>query len=153
MLNKTCHHRASSAWESGASGLGGSEASWDQGENQGVTFPTLDPITPRCGLTPSGNDLMSQQHHPLLLPHPDPKGLALCFCTCPRQSLDLDCSCLACRVSDESSIVSIMSIPLYIICCFSLVIYNICTLCLIFVSMINMCLGVFLLEFILYGSL
>ena len=30
---------------------------------------------------------------------------------------------------------------------------NICSLCLIFVNLINMCLGVFCLEFILFGTL
>ena len=38
-------------------------------------------------------------------------------------------------------------------CCFSLVAFNICSLCLIFVNLINMCLGVFRLEFILFGIL
>ena len=31
--------------------------------------------------------------------------------------------------------------------------FNICSLCLIFVNLINMCLGVFCLEFILFGTL
>jgi len=46
-----------------------------------------------------------------------------------------------------------MGIPLYVICCFSLAAFNICSLCLIFVNLINMCLGVFCLEFILFGTL
>ena len=46
-----------------------------------------------------------------------------------------------------------MGIPLYIIYCFSLAAFNICSLCLIFVILINLCLGIFLLEFILFGSL
>src|SRR5574337_1092971 len=46
-----------------------------------------------------------------------------------------------------------MGIPLCVICCFSLAAFNICSLCLIFVNLINMCLGVFLLGFILFGTL
>ena len=38
-------------------------------------------------------------------------------------------------------------------CCFSLVAFNILSLCLVFVSLISLCLGVFLLGFILYGTL
>ena len=61
-------------------------------------------------------------------------------------------SLLACRVSAERS-VNLMGIPLYVICCFSLAAFNIFSLYLIFDSLINMCLGVFLLGFILYGTL
>ena len=43
-------------------------------------------------------------------------------------------------------------IPLYIICCFSLVTFNIFS-SLIFVNLINICIGMFLLVFILYGTL
>ena len=46
-----------------------------------------------------------------------------------------------------------MGFPFYVTCCFSLVAFNILSLCLIFVSLISMCLGMFLLEFILYGTL
>ena len=46
-----------------------------------------------------------------------------------------------------------MGIPLGVICCFSLAAFNICSLCLIFANLINMCLGVFLLGFILFGTL
>ena len=46
-----------------------------------------------------------------------------------------------------------MGIPLYVNCCFSLAVFNIFSLHLIFVSLINMCLGVFLLGFVLYGTL
>lgn len=56
---------------------------------------------------------------------------------------------LASRVSFESSTVSLMGIPLYILCYFSLTAFNICPLCLIFLSLISMCLGMF----ILYGTL
>ena len=38
-------------------------------------------------------------------------------------------------------------------CCFSLPAFNILSLCLVFVSLSNMCLGMFLLGFILYGTL
>ena len=44
-----------------------------------------------------------------------------------------------------------MGFPLYVTCCFSLAAFNILSLYLVFVSLISMCLGVFLLEFILYG--
>ena len=46
-----------------------------------------------------------------------------------------------------------MGIPLCVICYFSLAAFNICSLCLIFVNLINMCLGVFLLGFLLFGTL
>ena len=46
-----------------------------------------------------------------------------------------------------------MGVPLYVTCCFSLAAFNILSLCLVFVSLISMCLGVFLLGFILYGTL
>ena len=62
-------------------------------------------------------------------------------------------SLLACRVSAESSAVNLMGIPLYVICCFSLAAFNIFSLYLTFDSLINMCLGVFLLGFILLGTL
>ena len=46
-----------------------------------------------------------------------------------------------------------MGFPLYVTCCFSLAAFNILSFCLVFVSLIIMCLGVFHLEFILYGTL
>ena len=46
-----------------------------------------------------------------------------------------------------------MGVPLYVICCFSFPAFNIFSLYLIFDSLINMCLGMFLLGFILYGTL
>ena len=46
-----------------------------------------------------------------------------------------------------------MGFPLYGTCCFSLAAFNSLSLCLVFVSLISMCLGVFLLGFILYGTL
>ena len=46
-----------------------------------------------------------------------------------------------------------MGIPLSVIHCFSLAAFNICSLCLVFVNLINICLGVFLLGFILFGTL
>ena len=42
---------------------------------------------------------------------------------------------------------------LYVTCCFSLVAFNILSFCLVFVSLISMCLGVFLLGFIVNGTL
>ena len=46
-----------------------------------------------------------------------------------------------------------MEVPLFIICHFFLVAFNILSLSLIFVSLSTMGLGVFLLEFILPGTL
>jgi len=46
-----------------------------------------------------------------------------------------------------------MGFPLYVTCCFSLAAFNILSLCLVFVSLISMCFGMFLLGFILYGTL
>ena len=46
-----------------------------------------------------------------------------------------------------------MGFPLYATCCFSLAVFNILSLCLVFGSLISMCLGMFLLGFILYGTL
>ena len=62
-------------------------------------------------------------------------------------------SLLACRVSAERSAVKHMWFLLFVTCCLSLAAFNILSLCLIFVSLISMCLGVFLLGFILYGTL
>ena len=72
----------------------------------------------------------------------------------PFSTLNIFChSLLACRVSAERSSVKCMGFPLYLTCCFSLDGFNIISLCLVFVSLISMCLGVFLLGFILYGTL
>ena len=60
---------------------------------------------------------------------------------------------LAFRVSVEPSAVCLMGIPLYVICCFYLAVFNSYYLYLMFVSLINICLGMFLLRFILYGTL
>ena len=58
-----------------------------------------------------------------------------------------------CSVSAERSAVKRMGFPLYVTCCFSLATFNILSLCLVFASLISMCLGVFLLGFMLYGTL
>ena len=72
----------------------------------------------------------------------------------PFGTLNISChSLLACRVFAERSAVKRMGFPLYVTCCFSLAAFNILSLCLVFVSLICMCLGVFLLGFILYGTL
>ena len=60
---------------------------------------------------------------------------------------------LACRVFVKKSADSLMEVPLYVICCFSLVAFNILSLYLIFVSLITMCFGLFLIGFILAGTL
>ena len=62
-------------------------------------------------------------------------------------------SLLACRVSAERSSVKHMGFPLYVTCCFSLAAFNFLSLCLVFVNLVSMCFGVFLLGFILYGTL
>ena len=72
----------------------------------------------------------------------------------PFNTLNISChSLLACRVSVERSAVKNMGFPLDVTCCFSLGAFNILSLYLVFVSWISMCLGVFLLGFILYGTL
>ena len=60
---------------------------------------------------------------------------------------------LAFRVSAERLAVKHMGFPLYVTCCFSLAAFNILSLCLVFVSFVSMYLGMFLLGFILYGTL
>ena len=60
---------------------------------------------------------------------------------------------MACSVSAERSAVKCMGFPLYVTCCFSLAAFNILSLCLVFVSLFSMWLGMFLLGFILYGTL
>ena len=68
--------------------------------------------------------------------------------------LNISChSLLAYRVSAERSAIEHMGFPLCVTCCFSLAAFNFLPLCLVFVSLISMCLGVFLLGFILYGTL
>ena len=72
----------------------------------------------------------------------------------PFSILNISChSLLACRVFTERSAVKCMGFSFYVTCCFSLAAFNILSLCLVFVSLISMCLGVFLLGFILYGTL
>ena len=46
-----------------------------------------------------------------------------------------------------------MELPSYVACCFCLTAFNVIYLCLVFVSLISMCCGMFLLGFILYGTL
>ena len=53
----------------------------------------------------------------------------------------------------ERSAVKCMGFPLYVTCCFSLAACNILSLCLIFVSLTSMFVCVFILGFILYGTL
>ena len=62
-------------------------------------------------------------------------------------------SLLACRVSAEGSAVKHMEFPLYVTCCFPVTAFNVLSSRLVFVSLINTSLGVFLLQFILYGTL
>ena len=72
----------------------------------------------------------------------------------PFSTLNMSChSLLACRVSAERTAVKHMGFPLYVTCCFSLAAFTILSLCFVFFSLISMCLGVFLLGFILYGTL
>ena len=72
----------------------------------------------------------------------------------PFSTLNIFChSLLVCRFSAERSAVKHMGFPLYVTCCFSLVAFNILSSCLFFVFLISMCPGLFLLEFILYGTL
>jgi len=72
----------------------------------------------------------------------------------PFNTLSISClSLLACRISAERSTVKCMGFHLYVTCCLSFAAFNILSLCLVFVNLISMCLGVFLLGFILYGTL
>ena len=72
----------------------------------------------------------------------------------PFSTLNISCYYfLAFRVSAERSAVKHMGFLLYVACCFSLAAFNILSLCLVFVSLISMCLGMFHIEFILYGTL
>ena len=72
----------------------------------------------------------------------------------PFSTLNISCHfLLACRVSAERSAVKHMWFLLFVTCCLSFAAFNILSLCLIFVSLNSMCLGVFLLGFILYGTL
>ena len=72
----------------------------------------------------------------------------------PFSVLTISChSLLACRVSAERSAVERMGFPLHVTYCFCLAAFNILSLCLVFVGFISMCLGVFLLGFILHGTL
>ena len=72
----------------------------------------------------------------------------------PFSILNISCHLLlACRVPAERSAVKYMGFSLYVTCCFSLATFNILSLCLVLVSLIHVCLGVFLLGFILYGTL
>ena len=72
----------------------------------------------------------------------------------PFSPLNISChSLLAYRDSAERSAVKCMEFPLYVTYCLSLAAFNSLSLCLVFVSLVNMGLGVFLLEFILYGTL
>ena len=71
----------------------------------------------------------------------------------PFSTLNISCHSLpACRVSAERSAVKQMGFPLYVSCCFSLAAFNIISLFSLY-SLISMCVGLFLLEFILYGTL
>ena len=72
----------------------------------------------------------------------------------PFSTLNISChSLLASRVSAERWAVKCMRFHLYVTCCFSLTAFNILSFCLVFVSLISVCLDVFLLGFILYGTL
>ena len=74
--------------------------------------------------------------------------------SCRFFTLNISChSFLVFRVSAERSAVKHMEFPMYVICCFSLAAFSILYMCLIFVSLISICLRVFLLGFILYGTL
>ena len=72
----------------------------------------------------------------------------------PFSTLNISChSLLACRVSAERSAVKHVGFPLHVTRCFSLAAFDILYLCLVFVSLISMYLGMFLLRFILCGTL
>ena len=62
-------------------------------------------------------------------------------------------SLLPCQLSAERSAVRHMGFPLCVTCCLSLAAFNILSLSLVFVSLVSIHPGVFLLGFILYGTL
>ena len=71
----------------------------------------------------------------------------------PFSTLNISCpSLLACTVSAERSAVKHMGFPLYVTC-FSLAAFNLLSFHLAFISLISKRLGLFLLGFILYGTL
>ena len=76
-------------------------------------------------------------------------------CRClPLNTLSISChSPLACRVSAERPAVKLMGFPWYVTCYFSLAAFNFLSLWLFFVSLSSICLGMFLLGFILDGTL
>ena len=79
-------------------------------------------------------------------------NLGCCFF--PFSTLNISChSFLACRVSAERSAAKHIRFLLYVACSFSLAAFNSLSFCLVFVSLITVCLGMFLLGFILYGTL
>ena len=72
----------------------------------------------------------------------------------PFITLNISCHFLpACRTSTEKWAHRLKGVPLYVICCFSLVAFNTLSLSLICVSLITLCLSVFLLGFVLPGTL
>ena len=72
----------------------------------------------------------------------------------PFITLNISChSLLVCRVSVEKLANRLIGVPLCIICHFFFVAFKVLSLSLIFVILITICLGVFLLGFILPGTL
>ena len=72
----------------------------------------------------------------------------------PFITLNISChSLLVSKIYAGKSADNVMGVPLYVIYWFSLVAFNIFSLSLIFVNLITMCLGLFLLGFILPGTL
>ena len=72
----------------------------------------------------------------------------------PFSTLNISCHSLqACRVSAERSADKRIGFPWYVNCRFSFAAFNILSLCLVFVKFISMCPGMFLLGFVLYGTL
>ena len=69
-------------------------------------------------------------------------------------TLNISChSLLTYRISVEKSADNLLRVPLYVICCVSLVAFNVLCSSLIFVSLITTFLSVFLLGFLLPGTL
>ena len=70
----------------------------------------------------------------------------------PFNTLNISChSLLACRVLLKDQLLSVWGFPCMLLV--SPLLLLIFSLCLVFASLISMCLGVFLLGFILYGTL
>ena len=72
----------------------------------------------------------------------------------PFSTLNMSChSLLAAEFLLKDQLLSVWSFPFMLLVASPLLLFNTLSLCLVFVNLIRMCLGMFLLGFILYGTL